>query len=463
MPADKGSVSILPSDDDRPAISFSRGPVALTIAGRDYALALHVSLVARAASSKPRTRGDRIAGRRAGRQPEGGRRGARAGRAGRRQDHAGARRRAGAGRRRPGDEPTFSIGHRYRAPEVTVVAPRPLPARGARARGAGSAGGLSRLRADRVRGVAQDADAASWRTLADAGDARPSRRRPPCAIEVSRCGAMIVLGFDTATPSTAVGLRLADGTTLQARDDPSIAREPAPGPCHPAAGAGGGAARARRGSAGARWSGSRSAWGRAVHGAARRDRHRARPGAVARDRAGRRLQPAGARPQAAPGYGGCGRLLAVIDARRGEAFAAAYAAGERADGAAPRDAGARGRWPALVPVGAADGERVAGRVGDGALLLSRPSGGARGGGPGGRLAAAPGERRGDLRARRRIAPREAIDTVLPDYRRRPDAEIALAALASGGHVSARWVAEPGSRAARSESRSGGSPIPICRR
>jgi tRNA threonylcarbamoyladenosine biosynthesis protein TsaB len=32
--------------------------------------------------------------------------------------------------------------------------------------------------------------------------------------------AMIVLGFDTSTPSTVVGLRLADGTMLQARDDP---------------------------------------------------------------------------------------------------------------------------------------------------------------------------------------------------------------------------------------------------
>jgi len=31
---------------------------------------------------------------------------------------------------------------------------------------------------------------------------------------------MIVLGFDTATLSTAVGLRFPDGTTLQARDDP---------------------------------------------------------------------------------------------------------------------------------------------------------------------------------------------------------------------------------------------------
>jgi tRNA threonylcarbamoyladenosine biosynthesis protein TsaB len=31
---------------------------------------------------------------------------------------------------------------------------------------------------------------------------------------------MIVLGFDTATPATVVGLRLADGTMLQSRDDP---------------------------------------------------------------------------------------------------------------------------------------------------------------------------------------------------------------------------------------------------
>lgn len=38
---------------------------------------------------------------------------------------------------------------------------------------------------------------------------------------------MIVLGFDTATQATAVGLRLADGATLQARDDP--ARDAHPG------------------------------------------------------------------------------------------------------------------------------------------------------------------------------------------------------------------------------------------
>lgn len=37
---------------------------------------------------------------------------------------------------------------------------------------------------------------------------------------------MIVLGFDTSTPATAIGLRLPDGRTLQARDDPD--RNPPP-------------------------------------------------------------------------------------------------------------------------------------------------------------------------------------------------------------------------------------------
>jgi tRNA threonylcarbamoyladenosine biosynthesis protein TsaB len=35
---------------------------------------------------------------------------------------------------------------------------------------------------------------------------------------------MIVLGFDTATPGTVVGLRLADGTTLRASDEPTAYR-----------------------------------------------------------------------------------------------------------------------------------------------------------------------------------------------------------------------------------------------
>jgi tRNA threonylcarbamoyladenosine biosynthesis protein TsaB len=37
---------------------------------------------------------------------------------------------------------------------------------------------------------------------------------------------VIVLGLDTATPATVVGLRLADGRTLQARDDPEARQRP---------------------------------------------------------------------------------------------------------------------------------------------------------------------------------------------------------------------------------------------
>ena len=37
---------------------------------------------------------------------------------------------------------------------------------------------------------------------------------------------MIVLGFDTATQATVAGLRLADGRTLQARDDPAEQEHP---------------------------------------------------------------------------------------------------------------------------------------------------------------------------------------------------------------------------------------------
>lgn len=37
---------------------------------------------------------------------------------------------------------------------------------------------------------------------------------------------MIVLGFDTATPATAVGLRLTDGRVLEGRDDPPAGERP---------------------------------------------------------------------------------------------------------------------------------------------------------------------------------------------------------------------------------------------
>ena len=37
---------------------------------------------------------------------------------------------------------------------------------------------------------------------------------------------MITLGFDTATHATVVGLRLADGSAAQERDDPAPAEHP---------------------------------------------------------------------------------------------------------------------------------------------------------------------------------------------------------------------------------------------
>src|SRR6201999_2156863 len=55
------------------------------------------------------------------------------------------------------------------------------------------------------------------------GLARASRRGP-AADRGAR--AVIVLGFDTATQASVVGLRLADGSTLQARDDPQPSAHP---------------------------------------------------------------------------------------------------------------------------------------------------------------------------------------------------------------------------------------------
>ena len=149
---------------------------------------------------------------------------------------------------------------------------------------------------------------------------------------------MIVLGFDTATSATAVGLRLADGTTLRAYDEPEAdrSRETLASGEHPrfgqrpghttqsltlasrAAEAGGhrlGCSGADRGGRGAGH----------FHRLARRGRHGARPGAVTGDR-GRGRQQLGVLAQAAlrePGSP-ARAVLAAIDARRGEAFAAAY-------------------------------------------------------------------------------------------------------------------------------------------
>ena len=75
---------------------------------------------------------------------------------------------------------------------------------------------------DRFRGVAGagHAELSSARLRVTLSHRGADRRR----IEVVQ--GMIVLGFDTATSSTAVALRLGDGSTLQARDDPGQDERP---------------------------------------------------------------------------------------------------------------------------------------------------------------------------------------------------------------------------------------------
>jgi tRNA threonylcarbamoyladenosine biosynthesis protein TsaB len=253
---------------------------------------------------------------------------------------------------------------------------------------------------------------------------------------------MIVLGFDTATPATAVALRLADGATLRARDDPGSQERP------------GHTTRLLvlagelLAQAGLSW----EAVQRIAVGVGPGTFTGLRVGvAIARGLAqslgvevvGISSLRALAEAAFADGdvrWEGEPAVLAAIDARRGEAFVAAYA---RAEGSPVASGGgsstatpprARARElagpRALAPEAFGEFLAEAGAsrdwlaVGDGAIRFQVQME-AIGVAVAAEDSALHRIDAGVLCELALTAPSGAIEAVLPDYRRRPDAEIAL--------------------------------------
>jgi tRNA threonylcarbamoyladenosine biosynthesis protein TsaB len=272
---------------------------------------------------------------------------------------------------------------------------------------------------------------------------------------------MIVLGFDTATPATAIGLTLADGSFTQARDDPSPGARPGhatrllPIAARLLAEAGLGWADLERIAVGV---GPGTFTGLRVGLATARGLAQSLDVELVGVSSLRALALGAARACAEPGD----RVLAVLDARRGEVFAAVYALGDRRAEAAlarPRVRAHDDHDSAPTELSELASPRVLAPMDLDSILSEAPisasgSGSAAVSGSGAAtrwLAAGDGA----LRYRAALAslgvevvsedspahriggeaicelatlapsPAQAIETVLPDYLRRPDAEIAL--------------------------------------
>jgi tRNA threonylcarbamoyladenosine biosynthesis protein TsaB len=255
---------------------------------------------------------------------------------------------------------------------------------------------------------------------------------------------VIVLGFDTATLSTAVGLRLADGSTLQARDDP--VPETAPGHAtrllamvaallEPAGVAWSELDRIAVGLGPGRFTGLRVGVATA----------RGLAQSLSLQLAGVSTLGALAEAAAVDGAEGCNGVLPVIDALRGEVFAGAYvAAGARADGELSFPAPLAPE--ALQSIAAqAEERRGIGRlrwlaVGDGAVRYRRhlEAGGVSVPADESPLHLVQGGSVCELGARGRAA--SAYEQVVPDYRRLADARMAQTTPAASGEARSR---EPG--------------------
>jgi tRNA threonylcarbamoyladenosine biosynthesis protein TsaB len=241
---------------------------------------------------------------------------------------------------------------------------------------------------------------------------------------------MVVLGFDTATPCTAVGLLLADGRSLQTRD--------APGPGeHP------GHATRLLAMAGELLAGAGVGWS-----ALDRIAVGTGPGLFTGLRVGVATARGLAQSLALELVGVSTLLalaeaaaeqehkfvLAVVDARRGEAFAAAYAVsgGSTAELVPPRALA-----PSQLESVVAEAELAAGRpgerwlaIGDGAVRFRAELESAGITVPAERssLHLVAGATICDLGAMQPAA--SSNERVVPDYLRRPDAEITLKPIAA---------------------------------
>jgi tRNA threonylcarbamoyladenosine biosynthesis protein TsaB len=245
---------------------------------------------------------------------------------------------------------------------------------------------------------------------------------------------MIVLGFDTSTPASAIGLRLPDGATMQARDDPGQGERPGhatrllPLAAGLLARAGLSFHDVDRIAVGV---GPGTFTGLRIGVASARGLAHSLDAELVGVRSPQALAWAAARGEA-DGHG----VLAVIDARRGEAFAAAYYApleesvGDREPllprELAPPRALAPAKFDEILHEVTAIGGSVKGwvAVGNGAMLYrdALSSLGLRVPANDSPLHRVSGEAICALAA---SGVAQAIDTVLPDYRRQPDAELAL--------------------------------------